>query len=108
MPINQREQFAGADYTLTEQERSGLQGLANQVSAAQLAVYQGNVDLEKQRAKLSAALTEVDAANARFNGALSFLLSAHGFTSGQVAPDFSRITGTAAEPGPATGVKQED
>jgi hypothetical protein len=79
-------------YPLTEQERSGLQGLANQVSAAKLAVYDANVEAEKLKEKLSTVLRDVDAANAAFRGGVSFLLSAHGFASGQLAPDLSHFT----------------
>jgi hypothetical protein len=78
-------------YTLTDLERTGLQGLANQVSAAQLAVYQRNVEIEALKEKLAASLRDVDAANARFNGAIAFLLSSHNFTSGQLSPDFSTL-----------------
>ena len=81
-------------YPLTPEERAGLQGLANQVSAAQLAVYARNVEIEAMKEKLAAALRDVDAANARFNGALAFLLSAHGFTRGQLAQDFSTLVET--------------
>jgi hypothetical protein len=85
-------------YTLTDAERAGLQGLASQVSAGQLAVYQQNVALEALKEKLAAYLRDVDAANARFNGALSFLLSAHGWQSGQLSPDFATLTAAPGTP----------
>lgn len=85
-------------YQLTDAERAGLQGLASQVSAGQLAVYQQNVALETLKEKLAAALREVDAAQAKFNGALSFLLSAHGFQSGSLSPDFATLTAAPGSP----------
>jgi hypothetical protein len=86
------------DYTLTQSEREGLHGHANQVSASKLAVYDANVELEKLKEKLAASLRDVDAAQSRFNGALSFLLSVHRFRSGHLAPDFSTLTNIVPEP----------